>query len=269
MLLPWAASLFSGDIEQARSLSARAAMIFAAKALPDSPVEPILYYVLNQGMIEALNRMAAQFTTVQVLTGASVSQVLREPHGGFRIRCADGRIELVDDLVFASSGPGTVQLLEGLPGTLAQQAVLRGIEFNDARLVLHTDPIYAPPNPNHWSFLNCRLQGAYCEASMWMADVLPIQPQTAAKIWKSWVTHRSQQPAQILHESSFKHMLPTPGSIAAQTALSGLQGLGGIWFTGGYTLPYDSQETALLSAMNVADRLGGATTRSRRLLAGG
>ena len=41
MLLPWAASLFSGSIEQARTLSARAAMIFAAKALPDNPLDPL------------------------------------------------------------------------------------------------------------------------------------------------------------------------------------------------------------------------------------
>ena len=36
IILPWAASLFSGDIEQARGMSARAAMLFAAKALPDN-----------------------------------------------------------------------------------------------------------------------------------------------------------------------------------------------------------------------------------------
>ena len=57
MLLPWAASLFSGNIDQARGLSARAAMIFAAKALPPNPLDPIVYYVLKPGMIEALQRM--------------------------------------------------------------------------------------------------------------------------------------------------------------------------------------------------------------------
>jgi hypothetical protein len=50
MLLPWAASLFSGDIDQARGLSARAAMIFAASAVPANPLEPTVYYVLKHDM---------------------------------------------------------------------------------------------------------------------------------------------------------------------------------------------------------------------------
>src|SRR5262249_2783743 len=137
MLLPWAASLFTGDINQARGLSARAAMIFAAKALPDNPLDPIVYYGLNQGMIPALQTMAAQFTTVQVLTGSPVTGVTREAQGGFQVSYGNGLSQHVDDLVFASSGPPTRQLLNTLSGTAAQRAALQGIEFSDARLMLH------------------------------------------------------------------------------------------------------------------------------------
>jgi predicted NAD/FAD-binding protein len=268
MLLPWAASLFSGSITQARGLSARAAMIFAAKALPDNPLEPLLYYVLNQGMAEALRRMVEQFTTVEVVTGAPVQHVTRELSGGFRIRCEDGRIEIVDDLVFASSGGSTLQLLADVAGTGAQRAALSGIEFHDARLALHTDPVYAPAVPFLWSFLNSRIDGDSCEASMWMQSVLAVPPPaTAAKLWKSWVTHRQQQPAAIVHEASFRHMLPTPATLSAQSQLRALQGNGGVWFAGGYTRPYDAQETALRSALAVAVGLGASSARSRALLA--
>jgi uncharacterized protein len=57
MVLPWVASLYSGSIEQARGLSARAAMIFAAKALPEKPTDPLQYSVLKPGMAEVLRRM--------------------------------------------------------------------------------------------------------------------------------------------------------------------------------------------------------------------
>jgi hypothetical protein len=67
MLLPWAASLFSGRIDQARRLAARAAMIFAARALPANPFDPLHYYVLKPGMIAAMTTMLAQCSTVQVL----------------------------------------------------------------------------------------------------------------------------------------------------------------------------------------------------------
>ena len=89
MLLPWAASLFSGDVEQCRGLSARAAMVFAAKALPPNPLDPLSYYVLKPGLIAALRRMIDQCSTLTVLTDAAVSDVKRTAQG-YRPRCADG-----------------------------------------------------------------------------------------------------------------------------------------------------------------------------------
>jgi predicted NAD/FAD-binding protein len=256
MVLPWAASLFTGSIDQARGFSARAAMIFAASALPENPTDPILYYVLKPGMAEVLRRLAASFSTVQVLTGARVTNLIRPALGGFDIQTATGQTVHVDDLVFASSGPATLNLLGTLPGTSTQQAALQGIEFADAKLVIHTDPIYAPGNQEYWSFFNAEIQGGYCEASMWLADVLATVPrQTAAKVWKSWVLHRSHQPTQVLAQSQYRHMVPTPATIHAQTDLRGLQGQGGLWFAGGYTRPFDSQETALVSAIDVAQSL--------------
>ena len=43
MILPWAAALFSGIVEEARDLSARGVMVLAAKAIPVNPLAPILY----------------------------------------------------------------------------------------------------------------------------------------------------------------------------------------------------------------------------------
>lgn len=266
MLLPWAASLYSGDIEQARSLSARSAMIFAAEALPDNPAEPIQYFVLNGGMIDALAAMASQFTTVQVHTGAVATGITRQSDGGLTVHCLNGLDVQVDQLVLASSGPPSLALLAGVSGTAVQRAALQGIEFHDAQLMLHTDPVYAPANPAFQSFLNCEVRGAFCEASMRMADVLVPPPQASApSLWKSWVTHRQSLPAEVLHEAQFKHLLPTPASLYWQAVLRSRQGEGGIWFAGGYTLPFDSQETALLSALAVANGLGVASARSRSL----
>jgi predicted NAD/FAD-binding protein len=271
MLLPWAASLFSGSIEQARGLSARAAMIFAAKALPENPFDPVVYYVLRNGMAEALNIMLGQCTTLEVMTRAVVGHVTRGAPGGFTIHCSDGRAVAVDDLVLASSGPASLQILNTLPGTEAQRRALHAIEFHDAQLALHTDPIYAPSNPLLWSFLNCHARGGFCEASMWLAPVIGAPggppPATTAKLWKSWITHRDRMPRRILHQVSFKHMLPTPETLRAQLALRRLQGRDGIWFAGGYMRPYDAQETALLAAIGVALGLHITTPRAQTLSA--
>jgi len=262
IILPWAASLFSGDIEQARGMSARAAMLFAAKALPDALTDQVVYYVLRNGLIEPMRRMLEQCSTVDVVTNATVSSVSRGGNHRFTVHCADGRSFAVDDVVFAASGPGTLRLLEGIPASTAEQSALRGIEFHYASLTLHTDPIYATANSMYWSFLNCQLHGtSFCESSMWLADVVTgAPPETAAKLWKSWTTHRLIQPRQVLHQADFMHMLPTPSSIRAQTETRRLQGRTGLWFAGGYLFPYDAQETALLSAIEVANGLNGGST---------
>ena len=169
-------------------------------------------------------------------------------------------------MVFAASGPATLQLLQGVSGTALERDTLQRIEFHNARLALHADAAYVPPNPDLWSFLNCRVHGGFCEASMWMASVVGDGPGSpAAGLWKSWVTHRAQ-PAQVFHEAAFMHMLPTPATISAQAALHALQGRSGVWYAGGYLFPYDSQETALWSAIEIALGLG-ASSRAASLLA--
>jgi len=268
MLLPWAASLFSGSIEQARGLSARAAMIFAAKALPQNPLDPIIYYTLKPGMIEALRRMLAECSTVTVVTGAPVLAAARRAGGGFRLYSAQRPPLDVDELVLAASAPATTQLLGQLPGTAPQLAAMSGLEFHPALLALHTDPAYAPALA-YRSFFNCEVDGAYCEASMWLAPVIPDAPDTArARLWTSWILHRSHAPAAILHEAAFAHMLPTPATLAAQGQVRSLQGLDGIWIAGGYLYPFDSQETALVSALSIALGLQAPTARSTALAAG-
>jgi predicted NAD/FAD-binding protein len=262
MLLPWAASLYSGDIDEARTLSARAAMIFAAKALPPNPLAPVQYYVLNGGLAQPLQRMLAQCSTVRLLTGSPVERVAREARGGFTIRCHGRPPIVVDDLVFASSGPGTRALLGTMPGTEAQRQAIGGIEFRGARLALHTDPIYAPADTERQSFLNCRIQDGYCEASMHLDTIVTdAPPATAAKLWKSWVTHRATPPGEVLHETEYQHMLPSVATLQAQTAVGTLQGLDGVWFAGGYLHPYDAQESALRSALGVAAGLKVTTPR--------
>jgi predicted NAD/FAD-binding protein len=241
-------------------------MIFVAKALPDNLAEPFLYYVLKSGMAEVLRRMTEQFATVQVLTGAKVTQITRDVRGGFVVKYGNGQHLPVHDLVFASSGPSSLEFLKQLPGTDAQQAALQRIEFVDAGLMLHSDPVYAPTDSRTWSFLNAEVQSGHCDASMWLAQVLPIPPQdTAAKLWKSWVTHRTHLPGKILHQAQFRHMLPTPASLNSQTSLSTFQGQGNLWFAGCYLKPYDSQETALVSALEIAQGMLVDSTRTRAL----
>ena len=68
----------------------------------------------------------------------------------------------------------------------------------------------------------------------------------------------------MLHQASFRHLLTSPATIRAQDALRLLQGRDGVWFAGGWTEPYDSQESALVSARSVAEALVPGASRLRK-----
>jgi len=209
--------------------------------------------------------MVKQMQTVQIALNARVAQISRQPSGGFLLTCEDRRRTRVDDLVLACSGPATLRLLDGVTGNRAQQTALAAIEFQGTRIAIHTDPAYAPSDPNNWSFLNSQVHNGYCEASMWLGKVLlPVSGmQSDLKLWKSWVTHRDRQPKNVIHQTNFQHMVPTVTSLQAQTRVLELQGQDGVWIAGGYTFPFDSQETALLSALKIAAGLNVTSARSR------
>jgi hypothetical protein len=146
--------------------------------------------------------------------------------------------------------------LTDVPGGEGLREALSGFGVNAAALHLHRQPTYAPTDPEHRSFLNVRAAGPYSEGSMSMAHVMPtLVDGTPIDLWKSWSTFRAEAPGEPLAETTYRHMIPTVDTLAAQAALAGQQGLDGLFVLGGYTRPYDSQETALLSALAAAEAL--------------
>ena len=75
-------------------------------------------------------------------------------------------------------------------------------------------------------------------------------------VFKSWAQRRRADPRHILLERRFKHPLISRSTIRAARALSPLQGRDGLYFSGQYTTGFDSQESAVYSAMKVAESPG-------------
>jgi hypothetical protein len=102
-LLPWTASLLTGDIEQ-RAACRRATMIFAARALPPGLFDPVVYYVIIRAWSKRCGACSTSARRGGVVTGDR-PHISREPHGQFTLRCVDGSSFTVDDLVrFVRSG---------------------------------------------------------------------------------------------------------------------------------------------------------------------
>ena len=235
MVLPWAASIFSATSNRRAACRRAPRWSLPPKALPPNPTDPILYYVVEQGMAEVLQRMAAQFTTVQTMLGAPVTGVARDVAEVFR-RATLGRAGAARRRRGVRRlGPPTLGLLGGITGTEAQRAALQGIEFFDARLMLCTDAAYAPANPNHWSFLNGRIDGGFCEASMWLVRSSRPRRARARRACGRAGSRTASSPPSGAARVDLSPPAADPGDDRRAVRAALAAGQGGVWFAGGYT----------------------------------
>jgi predicted NAD/FAD-binding protein len=134
--------------------------------------------------------------------------------------------------------------------------LLHDYEYFDSRLVIHTDPTYVQRDRGNWAAYNAELNGHECEGSVWYGALRNrLSSGATIDVFKSWAERRRADPKQIVLERRFKHPLITRSTLQAARALRPLQGRHGLYFSGQYTTGFDSQESAVYSAMKVTESL--------------
>jgi uncharacterized protein len=250
LLLPLLAALTGCTLSQALALSARSALFFIGRALPSNLIG-LRYNNSLLGLGGNVKVLAEQCHNLTVHLGSPVIHV-QPTTRGFRIRNADGATANVDVLVFANPPFRAQPLLPDLPELAPAAALLAAFHDFPAVIAIHRDPTYMPARAAFWSSYNADVSDDRCEGSIWYGALRPVPAGgRPLRLFKSWVTGRSRDPADIVFRQPFRHPLITPAFIEAGRQLASLQGRADVWFAGSYTGEVDSQETALTSAMNV------------------
>jgi predicted NAD/FAD-binding protein len=268
LLLPLLAAMTGCTHDQARTLSALGAVFFIVKALPERPLDPVQYANSTIGLGGNVGRLAASTADLTVRLGAPVAGLTSHPAGGYLVHAPGGLVEHVDALVLATPPFAAGALLADVPGHEETSALLAGFGYFDAEVSIHRDPVYMPPRRRHWSAYNVLVADGRGEASVWYGALLPGPRRSAPLLFKSWATARPQPPADAVFRRAFRHPLVTPDFLALQDRLRVRQGAGAVYFAGSYTREVDSQETALLSAVDVVQRLAPDAPNLLALLGG-
>jgi predicted NAD/FAD-binding protein len=143
--------------------------------------------------------------------------------------------------------------LRALPTFADLTALLSAYEYFDSRLLIHNDPVYMHRDRADWAAYNAGVSGRECEGSVWYGALHQKLPSGATiDLFKSWAERRRADPKHILLERRFKHPLISRSTIRAARALRRHQGRHRLYFSGQYTTGFDSQESAVYSAMKVA-----------------
>jgi predicted NAD/FAD-binding protein len=252
---PWITALIGCAHADALQASARSILQTFALAFPADILRGASTYNSRIGLQGNLQRLLDLSPCVQVHLDAPVEALTPDESGWF-IRTPAGLQGPYASVVLNAPPHAGRSLLSPLPAFADVTSLLNAYRYFDSSIVVHADPAYVTASSTDWAAYNAEADGVECAGSVWYGALQPALPSGApVEIFKSWALRRRSQPTQILEQRWFKHPLIDDAAIAAARALRPLQGQGGLFFSGIYTNGFDSQESAVYSAMETAERL--------------
>ena len=255
VLYPWITATIGCARDDARRASARSILQTFALAFPANVLEGATTYNSKIGLQGNLQRMLDRSPTVQVHLCAP-AQALSRKRGAWFLQTPTGRKGPYRFVVLNAPPRAGRELLRPLPAFADVTALLDVYRYFDSRLLVHTDPAYMHRDRRSWGAYNAGVDGVRCEGSAWLGALQENSASGASvHVFKSWAQRRRADPKHILLKRRFKHPLIGRSTIEAARALRPLQGRKGLYFSGQYTTGMDLQESALYSAMQVAEAL--------------
>ena len=255
VLYPWITATIGCARSEARRASARSILQTFALAFPANVLEGATTYTSKVGLQGNLQRMLDRSPTVKVHLCAP-AQALNRSRGAWFLRTPAGRKGPYRFVVLNAPPRAGRELLRPLGAFADVTALLDVYRYFDSRLLVHTDPAYMHRERRNWGAYNAGVDGLKSEGSAWLGALQEKSASGASvQVFKSWAQRRRADPKHVLVERRFKHPLISRSTIRAARALRPLQGRQGLYFSGQYTTGMDLQESALYSAMQVAEAL--------------
>ena len=255
VLYPWISATIGCARADALRASARSILQTFALAFPANILEGATTCNSKIGLQGNLQRMLDCSPTAQVHLGTP-ARALSHKRAGWFLQTPAGRQGPYRFVVLNAPPRAGRKLLRSLPAFADITALLDVYRYFDSRLVVHTDAAYVHRDRRNWGAYNAGVNGLNCEGSVWLGALNEKSASGASvHVFKSWAQRRRADPKHILLERRFKHPLISRSTIKAARALRPLQGRKGLYFSGHYTTGMDLQESALYSAMKVAEAL--------------
>lgn len=246
ILLPWVSALTGCALDEARSLSAMAAIAVGARGLPARLVAPYRWTTFRDGVAHLVRALQEACGTLTVRTRAAATRI----DADLTVHTEAGPFP-ADAVVLALPPAPLARLLAASARGAGIARPLPALGTFRTRMVVHTDPVYMHPDRRYWSSYNAEVTPGRCEGSVWYGALRPGAPL----VFKSWASARAREPARIVHEAEYQHPLITPAYVAARSRIEAEQGREGLWVAGSWVADVDLQESAVTSALRVAREL--------------
>lgn len=165
-----------------------------------------------------------------------------------------------DQVVLALPARAAVPLLRDLPAARPLRDALATVEYVETSSLIHSDAGLMPPDRASWSSQNQLAGEASCMLSMWIGQ------RRRDDLYKTLAATGAAAPRRLHVHEDYHHPIMTPEYFSMQDRILALQGHGGLWVAGSYTIGFDCHETGLASAVRIARRLRPESENARRLM---
>jgi predicted NAD/FAD-binding protein len=244
-----------------------------SRTMMDFPAESLARFFHNHGLLQIVNqplwrtvvdgshsyvkRLLDDIGRDTVLLDGA--QQVRRLEQGVAVTLRSGRVETYDDVVLACHGDEALALLAS--PTEDEQRILSCFRYQANRTILHTDTALMPRLRRVWASWNylSRVDGDGTRAvsvTYWMNRLQGLATRRDYLVSLNPLT--PPDPAQVILEQTYHHVIFDQAAMDAQQALHRLQGIGGVWYCGSY-FGYGFHEDALRSAVDTSTRLGADT----------
>lgn len=256
---PLTAASWGIDPLEAGDLSAYNALNYVSN---NYTIPGYTWYEVKNGLNTYVEAVAHSLQSTHIKLNAKVTKIRKEDNQ-YIITAADGSEEIYDQLIFATDAATASQILATADETKNLSQILSRITYYDTKIAIHGDARFMPKDKSLWRVVNIRYNGRHSAITFYK------KWKSNTPIFKSWLTYdvRSPQdqgsplPSPLYALVNYKHPKTDTTYFEVQRKIESKQGQRKIWFAGMWTSGFDSHESAINSAMNLAYHLAPGTDR--------
>lgn len=257
-LYPFLAAGWGAPLNDFKKFAAYDVLTWCVKNKPGGML-PLHWNEVVGGTGTYIQALAGELSHTKVkLSSAIVSVTYLD--GTYTVTESNGTVSYFDHLVLATDAYEARELLKDIPHTLDVRSILASVSYFHTVIAVHGDKRFMPLNKSDWSVINVRYTGSYSLITVFKSW------KSRSPVFRSWITYDAQDalPEPLYALRNYYHPKVDLPYFQAQKALALVQGNYNLWFAGLYTYGVDSHDSAIFSAVHIAQRLA---PQSRRLQA--
>lgn len=212
------------------------------------------------GTCAYIQALSGTLTRTTIQTAANITH-LTNADGQYVVYDANSGEALFDHLIVATNAREASHLLTGLNSMEKRRADLDRIDYFKTTIAVHEDSRLMPENSAHWSVINTRYDAAHSSNTIWK------KWKSKKPIFRSWVTYDAALPDALHYVRTYDHPKINLNYFHAQKNLNQQQGENNLWLAGLYMHDIDSHESALMSAVKIAQKLDPTSGNLQKLMA--